>query len=119
MRKNVMVAAIALAALGLALTAWLTWQASGKEAGVTRPGDVPPCGLAWRTVDVAKPSPIYNELHGVVALSENDVWAVGTLGEESAALTLIEHWDGTSWKHVESPNVPGFSNHLYSVAALS
>src|SRR4051812_17226981 len=116
MRKNALVASIALVALVLALTAWLIWQASGKETGVTRPGDVPHCGLAWRSIEAAKPSPIYNELHGVVALSEENAWAIGTLGEESAALTLIEHWDGTSWKHVESPNVPGFSNHLYSIA---
>jgi hypothetical protein len=119
MKRLIPAAAIIVIALATALTAWLLLKDSGKDEAFARPSDVPQCGLAWRPVDAAKPSPIYNELHGVAVLSPDNAWAVGTLGEESAALTLIEHWDGTSWSHVDSPNVPGFSNHLYAVAALS
>ena len=106
-----------MAAVGLLVGGWFALQAAGKDANLVRPGDVPRCGAAWRSVEVAKPSAIYNELHGVAAVGADDVWAVGTLGEESAALTLVEHWDGKEWRHVASPNVEGFSNHLYSVAA--
>jgi hypothetical protein len=119
MRRNVLLVGGALAVLVVAAAGWLVLQAAGKDVSVVRPGDVPQCGSAWRSVEAAKPSAIYNELHGVAAVAVDDVWAVGTLGEESAALTLVEHWDGKAWRHVDSPNVEGFSNHLYSVVALS
>src|SRR5262249_47758037 len=50
--------------------------------------------------------------------SSNDVWAVGYTFGQSAYQTLIEHWDGTSWSIVPSPNQPG-SNTLRAVAARS
>jgi hypothetical protein len=48
-------------------------------------------------------------LHGVAAISANDVWAVGG--------PLIEHWDGVSWKVVSQP---GASSHgfLSAIAAI-
>ncbi len=119
MRRNLLLASGVAAALVIALAGWLALQASGKGASVVRPGDVPQCGPAWRSVEAAKPSAEYNELHGVVAVAPDNVWAVGTLGEELAALTLVEHWDGKAWTHVESPSVDGYSNHLYAIAALS
>src|SRR5438105_1923775 len=93
----------AVAVLIIAAVGWLVLQAAGKDTNLLRPGDVPQCGWAWRSVEAAKPSAIYNELHGVAAVAANDVWTVGTLGEESAALTLVEHWDGREWRHVASP----------------
>jgi hypothetical protein len=48
-------------------------------------------------------------LNAVLALAPNNVWAVGlstpTGEQQSATLTLIEHFDGTSWSVVPSPNV--------------
>src|SRR6266571_589362 len=57
------------------------------------------------------------QLNGIVAVSASDVWAVGS----SNGNTLIEHWNGSSWKAVPSPN-PGVQYvdaGLSSVAALS
>jgi len=121
MQRNLLLAGSIATVLIVAAAGWLVLQASGKDpsADVVLPGNVPACGLAWRLLDAAKPSPIYNELHGVVAIAPDNVWAVGTLGEELAALTLVEHWDGKSWTQVDSPSVDGFSNHLYSVAGRS
>ena len=57
-----------------------------------------------------------NQLNGVVAVSANDVWAVGSgTGDK----TLIEHWDGVSWSVVASPNPTTYINRLLSVAAVS
>jgi len=60
------------------------------------------------------------------ALSPADVWAVGTgpgvpTGGFSAHPTaVIEHWDGTSWTVVPSPNPnPQGNNGLGAVAAVS
>jgi hypothetical protein len=68
-----------------------------------------------------------NVLNAVLTLAPNDAWAVGysTPGkaEESATLTLILHWDGTSWKVVPSPNIGpksrSQSNRLLGLTANS
>ena len=46
----------------------------------------------------------------MLALAPNDAWAVGfstpvAPPKQAATLTLIEHFDGTSWAVVPSPNV--------------
>jgi hypothetical protein len=45
-------------------------------------------------------------LSGGVALSSNDVWAVGGRQQSLPARTLTEHWDGSTWTVVPSPS-PG------------
>jgi hypothetical protein len=78
----------------------------------------------------ASPSPANtNFLYGIAAVSGSDVWAVGYDYKNSTRLqaTLTEHWNGTTWSTVASPN-PGIStncaagysgNVLSSVAAVS
>jgi hypothetical protein len=76
-------------------------------------------GTNWSVV----PSPnqvgsyyaVYNELDAVRAVSANDIWAVGTYGNES----LTEHWDGSSWSIVSSPNVQSQQNFLKGVAPVA
>ena len=58
----------------------------------------------------AVPSPSTNELHAVTSISANDVWAVG-VGP------ITEHWNGTAWSVVPSPNVT--NGKLLGVAAVS
>ncbi len=49
----------------------------------------------------------HNALVGVTAATGNDVWAVGASGlDGTPPRTLVEHWNGTSWRVVSSPN-PG------------
>lgn len=57
-------------------------------------------------------------LAAVTALSPSEAWAVGATysGEGSGDLaTLIEHWDGSTWRIVASPG----SGYLNGVAAVS
>ncbi len=72
---------------------------------------------------MASPNPgsSSNVLNGVAAVSVNDVWAVGEYVSSSshANQTLTEHWNGTSWSVVTSPNVTAGDNVLTSVAAVS
>jgi hypothetical protein len=58
---------------------------------------------------------IDNTLSGVAADTASDVWAVGQVG---GGQTLIEHWNGSSWSTVTSPN-PGSEDQLNSVAVVS
>jgi hypothetical protein len=60
---------------------------------------------------------------GVTAISSTDVWAVGgywTLSNYSF-LTLIEHYNGTKWDWIVSPNAgtQAYYNQLVSVSALN
>ncbi|HKP52338.1 MAG TPA: S-layer homology domain-containing protein [Chloroflexia bacterium] len=65
------------------------------------------------------PSAPNNYLHAVSALGPNDVWTVGYWYNSSPAKTLIEHWDGTQWSVISSPN-PGLTrNELYGVFAVA
>lgn len=61
-------------------------------------------------------------LKAITCVSHSDCWAVGNyLSYDSEAYpnrTLIEHWDGSSWNIVDSPN-QGTDNILYSVTCSS
>ena len=69
-----------------------------------------PSKNTWKVVS----SPGKGGLQGIAAISANDVWAVGSRGLS----TLTEHWNGSAWKIVASPN-PQSNNNLISVSAVS
>ena len=58
-------------------------------------------------------------LGGVAATGASQVWAVG--GHNSPGQTLTLRWNGTAWRHVQSPNPvdPRGINGLDAVAATS
>ncbi len=60
-------------------------------------------------------------LGAVAAASANDIWAVGNQVDANSGIAqnLIEHWNGTAWTIVASPNVGQFGNTLLGVAAIS
>jgi hypothetical protein len=81
-------------------------------------------GSAWAQVPSPNPGitrPRANVLTGVAATSASNAWAVGYYSNGTADQTLIEHWNGTSWRHAPSPNPGGSANdnHLLGVAATS
>jgi hypothetical protein len=58
-------------------------------------------------------------LTGVTCASASECWAVGDYAPSTGSLeTLIEHWDGTSWSIVTSPNTSNV-DHLNAVACAS
>lgn len=68
---------------------------------------------------VSSPNPqADNHLKSVAALSSDDVWAIGytTPGYWH---TLIEHWDGSKWQNIATPNPGGANNVLNGIAALA
>ena len=75
----------------------------------------------WSIVDSPNTSAAEsNTLYGVTCVSASNCWAVGNHYTGSAYLTLTEHWDGTSWTIVASPNTAGTpNNNLYGVACAS
>jgi hypothetical protein len=59
------------------------------------------------------------DLYAVSAVGSRDVWAVGEGHKIGQNGTLIEHWDGTTWSVVSSPNPSLSDNQLTAVAAIS
>jgi hypothetical protein len=85
-------------------------------------------GANWKSVATPNAGEGANKLNAVLALAPNDVWAVGfstpvAPPKQAATLTLIEHFDGTSWIVVPSPNVgansANQSNRLLGLTANS
>ena len=64
-------------------------------------------GKTWAIQPVQVPAG-GGQFAGVAALSPSNAWAVGQTGASSEGTgqrTLIEHWNGTSWTRMPSPNV--------------
>ena len=77
------------------------------------------CGV-WSKVSSPNVGTSTNFLNGVAAISSTDVWAVGEYSSGNGSLTLVEHWNGTHWKVVASPNVNNsLSDSLSGVAAIA
>jgi hypothetical protein len=83
-------------------------------------------GSAWLTVTSANTSTIEsNVLNGVACTSASDCRAVGNhdvgtpVGGSAPQATLTEHWDGSSWTIVSSPNPTASYDILSSVSCTS
>lgn len=75
----------------------------------------------WKIVKSPNGSYHDNLLNNAVAFSKDDAWAVGANysgGEGPPVQGLIEHWNGSQWNVVPSPN-PGMNNSLNFVAGVS
>jgi len=64
-------------------------------------------GSAWSIVDAPIPA-AGGAFDAVTAISANNIWAVGHLGNGRDG-NLIEHFDGTSWKIVQGPATGSFA----------
>jgi hypothetical protein len=77
-------------------------------------------GTKWTATTLPSDKPGYNALNAVSAVSANDVWSVGYSTPRYYSYLLfpmIQHWDGTSWKVIPSPNVG--QGELKGVAAIA
>ncbi|HLJ35593.1 MAG TPA: hypothetical protein VKU38_18200, partial [Ktedonobacteraceae bacterium] len=77
-------------------------------------------GTQWTIVTSPNPPgsqvPV-NGLMSVATVSPSDVWAVGYRQNAKGTLrTLSEHWDGTTWSAVTSPNRGTGENQLRGIA---
>ncbi len=62
-------------------------------------------GSSWSSVSFSVPRGGRGvQFRDVVALATNDVWAVGWYTAQATLKTLTEHWNGTAWSVVSSPN---------------
>jgi len=75
----------------------------------------------WETVASPNGGRQANSLSSVAAATDNDVWAVGWAynAQLNAYRTLTEHWNGTRWSLVRSPNATSGYNLLNGVALVA
>src|SRR5258706_554264 len=80
-------------------------------------------GSVWKVVASRNVGGVSREnfLTSVVAISAQNIWAVGSHNNGTADRTLIMHWNGSSWKIAASSNRggPASENILTGVAAVS
>jgi len=76
-------------------------------------------GTRWRAVKSPNAATSqFNTLIDVDALSSTNAWAAGSHRTATSRKTLIQRWDGTSWRIVSSPNPATLSNSLLGLAAV-
>ncbi len=78
-------------------------------------------GTSWKVVTTPALNTNDNAaLNSVVAIAPNNVYAAGYQPATNGAVqTLIEHWDGSTWTVVPSPNANSTGNVLTSISATS
>ena len=77
-------------------------------------------GTKWSVVKSPNNGSFNNTLGGVAVNSASDIWTVGAYANSNGVYqTLSEHWNGTKWSLVKSPNSGSSNNTFYSVAILS
>jgi hypothetical protein len=77
-------------------------------------------GSAWSMVPGAAVAGYPNVVDAIGGDASTDVWAVGgyVTTSSGAFQTLAEHWDGTQWSVVPTPNVNGNSNIFNAVVVV-
>lgn len=74
-------------------------------------------GSTWAIVASPNSGTGENVLESVTAIASNDVWAVGFQEATPGAprVTLAEHWNGSTWTVVATPNSGTDENFLWTV----
>jgi len=116
---------LARASLGTSRLSAVTTTADGQAfaagAHTTADGDrtlaVHWTGVRWERMGTRNRAGS-TDLYGVAARGPDDVWAVGSSSSDGflTTRTVIEHWNGRSWKLGRSPNPDEFQNELTHVA---
>jgi hypothetical protein len=93
----------------------------GSSTGGAADAVAQTCEAAWNIV----PSPnadddVDNGLAGLGVVSANDIWAVGSFGTHGGQRsTLAEHWNGSTWSVVPTPNGVNEVNWLLGADAVA
>jgi hypothetical protein len=73
------------------------------------PTHAPTCAPTpyWCTSSSPNINPWSNELHGVAAITTDDIWAVGSHDLAIGTESLVQHWNGSAWNLLTVPSVGG------------
>ena len=77
-------------------------------------------GSAWTLIPSPSNLAVNSVLDGVAVAGTNQAWAVGTVGcPADQSRTLTEHWNGSRWSIVKSPNGGVSSDHFSTLQAVT
>ena len=77
-------------------------------------------GTKWSILNVPQPGSMRDMFFAGSALSPSDVWLVGDQeGSNGKFETLAEHWNGSAWSVLPTPDPGSTGNHLYGVDAVA
>jgi hypothetical protein len=77
-------------------------------------------GTGWTAVPSPSKTTVNSVLDGVTVAGVNQAWAVGTAGcPADHSRTLTEHWNGSRWSIVASPNGGVSGNHFSTLQAVT
>lgn len=80
-------------------------------------------GTSWSIVPSPNPGLLDNNLYGIARIpGTGQLWTVGRLKNTTISndyQTLIEQYNGTTWRNIPSPSLNGGNNVLSAVAATS
>jgi hypothetical protein len=83
---------------------WAVGYSSPTPGGVNRTLVEHWNGSTWTISPSQDPGSDGNVLGGVLALSANDVWAVGARQDGLYEVPMAEHWNGSAWSVAAMPN---------------
>jgi hypothetical protein len=97
------------------------WAAGNFDGGTPQVLTMHWNGINWSIISSPNTDPGQpNFLAGIDCTSSSNCWAAGMYDNGTADQNLIEHWDGTSWTIVSSPNTAaGQSNMLNGLTCTS
>ncbi|MGH2637289.1 MAG: hypothetical protein ACRDHU_14250, partial [Actinomycetota bacterium] len=103
------------------LVAWTLVASLGFTGPGVSNGLAQTCEAGWNVVQSPNAGgEVDNGLSGLAVVSPNDIWAVGNFGTYGGQRsTLAEHWNGSSWSVVPTPNGANEVNWLLSADAVS
>lgn len=109
-------------AFGLSATSsnvWVVGRRTNPSTGTLEPLASRMTGTSWSQANPFAYVELDHWLFGVAATSSTNVWAVGGRrnAERNMTLTLIEHWNGSTWVDLHGPNSP-FGGELAAVTAV-
>ena len=77
-------------------------------------------GGKWHVATVPQPGSQRDMLFAASAVSPRDVWVAGDGGGPNGVFrTLVEHFNGSNWSVMPTPNPGRAGDHLYAIDALS
>lgn len=108
---------------GVAATAnnaWAVGQSLAPQTPGTQNFGLQTVNGTWSTSSIPSVGTADNTLYGATAISDSNVWAVGSnLNSSGNYQTTIEQWNGTSWSVVSSPDPGKVNNILVGVGGTS
>lgn len=117
MRRNPIIYLAALAFACVVIVA--LGVGDGRLASIAAAAAPDGC-LPWQVVPSPNVQTLESHLTSVSAVDANDIWAVGYYFNDNLyPQTLTEHWNGTAWTIIDSPNPGTARNLLFGVAAIS